>query len=145
MSDIEHRLAAIEARFAISELRSKYCWYTVRAMKDAVLDLFTDDALFENSRTPASQPVAVRGRAALQDYFARMQPARRVPLVMNEVTQVDGDVAEGTCAMMSVGDDGFCGHYIDQFRKVDGQWRFSSRRFFPYWPMFKPAPDRLDP
>mgnify|MGYP006213080245 CR=1 FL=1 len=36
---------------------------------------------------------------------------------MNEVTRIQGDVAEGTCAMLSMGEDGFAGHYIDQFRK----------------------------
>lgn len=145
MSDIEKRVADLEARFAISELRSKYCWYTVRGLKDEVIKLFTEDGVFENSRNDSGTPVAVVGRAALQQYFARMQPARRVPLVMNEVTTINGDEAEGTSAMLGVGEDGFAGHYIDTFRKVDGQWRFKVRRFFPYWPMYKPDGERRHP
>jgi hypothetical protein len=145
MTDIERRLAAIEARIAISELRAKYCWYTTRGLRDEVVGLFTEDGIFQNSRNAAGTPLIVEGRAALREYFSRMTPARRVPLVMNEVTHVTGDLAQGTCAMQSVGEDGFCGHYVDEFRKVDGTWLFAARRFYPYWPTFLPAPDRRDP
>lgn len=145
MNNIAQRLSVIEARFAISELRSKYCWYTVRGLQNEVLGLFTEDGVFENSRNADTQPVTVSGHRALADYFARMRPARRVPLVMNEVTRVNGDEAEGTCAMLSVGDDGFAGHYIDHFTRTDGVWRFKSRRFFPYWPVFKPDADQRHP
>ena len=141
MSDIETRLAVIEARFAISELRSKYCWYTTRGMRDEVVALFTEDGVFDNARNNT----VVRGHAALTEYLAPMKPARRVPLVMNEVVRVNGDTAEGTCAMQSISDDAFCGHYIDEFRKVDGVWLFSVRRFFTYWPVYQPAADRRDP
>ncbi len=143
--NIEERLAQLETRIAISELRSKYCWYTVRGMKQELVELFAEDGVFENSRNDEDAPVVVTGRKALDEYFSRVKPARRVPLVMNEVTTVNGDEAEGTCAMLGVGEDGFCGHYIDTFRKVDGRWLFSVRRFFPYWPMYKPAPDRPFP
>lgn len=145
MTDIERRVSDIEARFAISELRSKYCWYTVRGMKHEVLALFTGDGVFENARSEGAEPATARGTAELSEYFSRMTPGRRVPLVTNELTRIDGDSAEGTCAMLGVGEDGFAGHYIDQFRRVDGTWLFSSRRFFPYWPIYKPDADRAHP
>jgi hypothetical protein len=75
-------------------------------------------------------PVVVRGRQALRAYFDRMKPARRVPLVTNEVTQVSGDHAQGTCAIVST---------------VDGRWLFARRQFFPYWPVYKPSAERIDP
>ncbi len=143
--NIETRLAALEARVAISELRSRYCWHTVRGARAAVLALFTDDALFENSRNDVDGPVVVEGKAALREYFMRMKPARRVPLVTNEVTTIEGDRAQGTCAMVSVGDESFCGHYVDDFRRVNGRWLFSRRQFFPYWPLFKPSAERTHP
>ncbi|HSV79428.1 MAG TPA: nuclear transport factor 2 family protein [Ramlibacter sp.] len=145
MEDIEKRLAAIEARIAISELRSKYCWYTARGLQQDVVALFTDDGVFQNARADAAKPVVVTGTQALRDYFSRMKPARRIPLVTNEVTVIEGDAAEGTCAMYGVGEEGFCGHYVDTFAKVDGQWRFRARRFYPYWPTFHPDPDRRHP
>ncbi|MFO1188889.1 MAG: nuclear transport factor 2 family protein [Alphaproteobacteria bacterium] len=138
-------MADLEARFAISELRSKYCWYTVRGFRDDVVDLFTEDGMFQNSRNTQGDVVTVAGRQALQDYFTRMKPARRIPVVMNEVTHVKGDLADGTCAMQSLGEEGFCGHYIDHFRKVNGTWLFSRRQFFPYWPIFRPDTDRRHP
>ncbi|MDM0021794.1 nuclear transport factor 2 family protein [Variovorax saccharolyticus] len=145
MATIEERLCALEDRFAISELRSRYCWYTVRALRHEVVELFTEDGVFENARSSEDTPAIVTGRAALQDYFSRMRPARRIPLVTNEVTHIHGDQVEGTCAMTSIGEDPFCGHYIDSFRKVEGRWLFSARRFFPYWPVFKPDKDRQHP
>lgn len=143
--DIEERLAVLEARVAISELRSKYCWYTVRGLKHELVELFTDDGVFQNSRNAEEDPVVVEGKESLQEYFSRIKPARRIPLVTNEVVTVDGDHAEGTCAMLGVGDESFCGHYIDSFRKLDGRWLFSARRFFPYWPIYKPDAGRLHP
>ncbi len=145
MKDFEQRLQVIESRFQISELRSKYCWYTVRGLRDEVLALFTSDGVFENARNEGDAPVRVHGQEALAEYFSRLKPARRVPLVMNEVTHIEGDAAEGSCAMLGIGDDGFAGHYIDQFRRVDGAWLFASRRFFPYWPIYKPDADRRHP
>jgi hypothetical protein len=143
--NIEKRLETIEARIAISELRSKYCWYTVRGMKHDLVELFTQDGVFQNARNAEEHPVAVKGRQALEDYFSRIKPARRVPLVTNEVLTINGDCAEGTCAMLGVGDDSFCGHYIDTFRKEDGSWLFSARQFFPYWPQYKPDAERQHP
>jgi SnoaL-like domain len=145
MTAIEERLAALEARNSISELRAAYCWHTTRAARDALVGLFTSDGVFENTRNAAAPPVRIEGRPALIAFFARMTPARRVPLVMNEVIRVGGDRAEGTCAMMALGEDQFCGHYIDEFRKADGRWLFSRRRFFPYWPDYRPDPERTEP
>lgn len=145
MNDIEKRLAAIESRFAISELRSKYCWYTTRGMREELLSLFTSDGVFENSRSEGEAPNIVKGQEALNDYFSRMRPARRIPLVVNEVITVNGDEAEGTCAMLGAGNEPFCGHYIDTFTRIDGQWKFRVRRFFPYWPIYKPSTDRQHP
>lgn len=145
MSDLEKRLEVIESRYAISELRSRYCWYTVRGLREELLKLFTDDGVFQNARSEGEAPVMVKGQGALAEYFSRIKPARRVPLVTNEVTTINGDTAEGTCAMLGVGDEGFAGHYIDQFQRVNGAWQFSSRQFFPYWPLYKPDPTRIHP
>jgi ketosteroid isomerase-like protein len=140
---LEERIAALEARHAISELRSRYCWYTVRGERESVLALFTDDCVFENARS--EPPVALYGKAALREYLARMRPARRVPLVMNEVTTIAGERADGTCAMVSMGDDSFAGHYVDDFVRVDGRWLFQRRQFHPYWPVYRPSAERPHP
>jgi predicted metallopeptidase len=146
MTDIERRVEALETRAAVSELRSKYCWYTTRGDRRSVADLFTTDAIFQNYRSATDDPVTIVGREALHAHFERMRPARRIPMVMNEVTHItDAGVAEGTCVMHALGEDGFCGHYIDDFRKMAGTWLFARRRFFPYWPVFRPDADRPAP
>ena len=145
MSDLTKRLDDIEARIAISELRSAYCWYTTRGERDLVVELFTDDCIFENHRAEGEYPARVTGKAALREYLGKMAPGRRIPVVMNEILSVSGDRASGTCVMQSFGGDPFCGHYIDEFARVSGSWKFSVRRFFPYWPVFKPDKTRSIP
>jgi hypothetical protein len=146
MKTLERRIADLEARFAVSELRSTYCWYTTRGEVQAVVELFAEDAVFENSRGTSKAPVIVRGRDAIARHLSSMRPGRRIPLMVNEVTRIlDIDRAEGTCVMTNVGEDPFCGHYVDEFVKVEEIWRFSARRFFPYSPQFSPSADRLAP
>jgi hypothetical protein len=117
----------------------------VRGLRDEVIKLFTEDGVFQTTRSAGSNAPVVKGTAALNEYFSRAKPARRVPLVMNEVIHVDGDQAEGTCAMQSVGEEAFCGHYVDRFRKVNGQWLFAARHFYPYWPTYMPDAERRHP
>lgn len=145
MDDLAERITRLEDRNAISELRSKYCWYTTRGERDAVIDLFTDDCLFVNHRGHGERPAEVRGREALRAHLSRMTPGRRIPMVMNEVVEITGTTASGTCVMNALGEDPFCGHYVDGFEKVDGVWKFSVRRFFPYAPIFRPDVERRDP
>jgi hypothetical protein len=146
MKTLESRIADLETRFAVSELRSIYCWHTTRGEKQAVVDLFVEDAVFENSRGASQAPTIVRGRDAIAQHLSGMRPGRRIPLVVNEVTRIlDDSRAEGSCVMTNVGEDPFCGHYVDEFVKVEGIWRFSARRFFPYSPQFSPSTDRLAP
>jgi len=145
MNDIERRVAALEARHEISELRARYCWYITRAMLPELVALFTDDGVFENTRNAAAPPVRVCGRDELARFFQKTQAGRRTPMVANEVIHIGDSEAEGTCVMVSFGDDSFCGHYVDTFRKVDGRWLFSARRFRPYWPDYRPDPTHLHP
>ena len=145
MTDMLRRLDDIEARIAISELRSAYCWYTTRGERDLVVDLFADDCVFENHRADGEKPALALGKPALRAYLAKMAPGRRIPVVMNEILSISGDRASGTCVMQSFGGDPFCGHYVDEFVKVSGSWKFSVRRFFPYWPVFKPDESRRSP
>lgn len=146
MKTLEQRIADLEARNEISELRSAYCWHTTRGEADAVRSLFVEEGIFQNIRGGTDgQPLVICGQAAMTEYFSRMRPARRIPVVMNEVTRVEGDKAEGTCVMVNHTDAPFCGHYIDDFAKVGGKWRFAVRRFYTYWPVYEPAPDRKAP
>lgn len=145
MHDIEARLAVLEAKNAISELRSKYCWFTTRGDAAGILSLFTEDGIFQNIRGGKDgAPLVIAGKAALTEYFARAKPARRVPATLNEVTEVTGDTATGTAVMTNFTDEPFCGHYIDDFEKIDGVWKFKVRRFYTYWPIYSPAPDRSE-
>ncbi len=145
MQSLESRIATLEARFALSELRSKYCWHTARGDREAVVALFTVNGVFENHRKPGRVPAVAIGHHEIRAYLSQMAPGRRLPSVTNEVIRIDGDTAQGTCFMSSIGDEPFCGHYIDSFRLHQGQWLFSRREFYPYWPVFAPSPDHTTP
>jgi ketosteroid isomerase-like protein len=145
MQSLETRIATLEARFALSELRSKYCWYTARGDRDAVVELFTPDGVFENHRKPGGVAAIATGHDEIRSYLSQMAPGRRLPSITNEVVHIEGDAAEGTCFMSSVGEDHFCGHYMDWFQRHNGKWLFNRRQFFPYWPVFAPSRHRLNP
>jgi SnoaL-like domain len=146
VNDLERRIDRIEARTAVSELRSTYCWYITRGFGKDIAALFTDDGVFQNVRGGVGgQPKIVSGKAALQENFARIQPAMRIPLIMNEVIRIDRNAATGTCAMVAFGDETFSGHYYDEFRRENGRWLFSRREYYTYWPVFMPSPDLQHP
>jgi hypothetical protein len=145
MQSLEMRIAALEARYAISELRSRYCWHTARGDREAVVSLFTPDGVFENHRKAGGVPAVAVGHDQIRAYLSQMAPGRRLPSVTNEVVHIEAGSAEGTCFMSSVGDEPFCGHYIDSFQQHEGKWFFSRRAFYPYWPIFAPNPDRREP
>jgi len=134
----EQQIYVLEARVLISELRSRYCWYTTRGDRESVVNLFTKDCRFVNHRS-AKNVVTIHGRENLFNHLSEMKPGRRIPMVMNEITSVYTDTASGTCVMYALGEDPFCGHYEDTFKKVDDDWLFSSRSFYPYSPIFRPS------
>ena len=126
--DLEARIAALEARAAISDLRARYCLYVDASRWDAVAELFAEDAEF------AGLGVA-RGREQIRKVFEGAPDAMDAwwHFIHNEVTEVDGDVASGSsyfdapCVIEGV--PHLCaGRYDERFAKRDGRWLFAERR-----------------
>jgi hypothetical protein len=146
MTSLEERVAVLEARAQISELRARYAWLAARGRFDLVADeLFTDDLVFEVSRGPGER-MRVEGRQTFKDTIGAQTGSRAievVPVIANETIQVAGDDAWGTCLMHSPVAPGpvglLCGYYHDRLRRVDGCWRFSERLYYFYVPFFDDA------
>lgn len=131
MSDDLQRLLDIEA---IKALKARYCWYTDDPEQyHRFPELFTDDAVF------IEEPIDhLEGKAAIEDWneeYAGVAAWSRhyavTPLI--EVAP-DGQSASGRwqALLLSIQNiDGgeqmlwASGTYVEEYRKVDGQWLFS--------------------
>jgi hypothetical protein len=137
---LEQRIALIEARDAIRELRARYGWHAARGDFAGVAGLFAPDGVFEFSMPSGRQRLSSRAAisAALSGLF---KPVAVMPMIHNEIINVDGDQAWGTCAMESRVapnyDGGFVGYYHDRARRFDDGWLFTERRWFLYSPVFE--------
>lgn len=126
---LEKRLARLEDRIAISELRYTYCYRIDDRDWDGYAALFTEDALLDFG------PVGTfEGREAVREFAEDVVGARHPFLshmVHNPVIDVDGDTATGKwyfevpCTFED-GEAGWIqGTYYDEYRRVDGEWLFS--------------------
>jgi hypothetical protein len=73
------------------------------------------------------------GRAEIEKYMATVAPGTSIPLISNHLIALNGDEATGSCAMHTPWLDrqppGLVGYYDDAYRRVDGVWLFSFRRY----------------
>jgi ketosteroid isomerase-like protein len=136
--DLQARLDAVESREQIRELPAKYVWASARADVPAMMVLFTEDCAFEMG--PAGARAKLKGRDAVNAVLSKAvtKPGGIIALIQNQTIEVNGDTATGTCVMhnpMAPAAAGpFIGYYKDEFRRENGKWLFSARRFWNYSP-----------
>jgi ketosteroid isomerase-like protein len=116
-------------REAIRDVANRYAHHVWRKEIEAVVDLFAADAELD---TPALPPI--RGRQALLDAYGRMfEEDEFFPFVHNHIIELDGDAANGTCyidlrAVIAGKRLTAWGFYEDRYVRVDGTWKFASRK-----------------
>lgn len=126
---LEERLARVEDRIAITELRYAYCYRIDDRDWEGYTALFTDDASLDFG------PVGTfEGREAIREFAENVVGAQHPFLshmLHNPVIEIDGDVATGQwyfevpCTFED-GEAGWIqGTYDDEYRRVDGDWLFS--------------------
>jgi hypothetical protein len=134
MLTIEERLRRVEDQLEIGQLRATYCHLLDERRWDAFVDLFTEDGCFEGLAT-------VQGREQLLRFFGGTVPSLGEGFwhfCTNGTVHLDGDTATGRISMeyLSV-KDGIsyvsAGHYDDVMLRVDGHWKFKSRRITFYY------------
>ena len=128
IAELEERIRVLEAREAIKEARANYARYATRGEFSKIADLFTVDGVF----TPPGH-AGLQGREAIRAFLSGMKPWQVAPLIHNEVIEIHGDEATGSCAMdMRFAPnypDGFLGYYTDRLRKENGAWLFTARTY----------------
>jgi uncharacterized protein (TIGR02246 family) len=130
-SALAERVRELEDRFALNELVARYCAAVDDCDREALLELFTEDASFGSttgSGATGRETLAdfALGRAATEDWsihyphthiidFVSEDEARGVVLMHAEMGW-EGD----RCIRAAM-------RYNDEYKRVDGKWRFAKR------------------
>lgn len=130
MSEIEQRIARLEALEAIRDLDARYCRALDDSDWDTLVSLFTDDGEFIGlSRA--------RGHAELRTFFAGLAGAGLTAFwhhVSNLEITLDGTDLAGARSLLwqPCVQDGVpniaAGRYTDTLRRVDGIWRYATKQ-----------------
>lgn len=127
------QLSMLIAKDEIRELTHRYCHAVVDGDADAIVALFCPDGEFRShTLNPKGQ------EALLAFYSAGVGERTHKPFVQNHViTLQDEDHALGRCSVeIRVWQEGQAytqaGHYQDEYRRVDGVWRFAKRDYIRY-------------
>lgn len=143
--DTDRRLAVLEAREKVKELRATYAWHAARGQREGIANLFLPDGVFEVNN--GEERVRMTGPAEILAFLEKtMWPDMIFPIIHMHVIETDGETATGTCVMEARTKgipaerypNGFLGYYHDRAVKIaDGSWRWAERRWFTYWPEFE--------
>lgn len=117
----------------IQRLISDYAWSIDNFHLDDLVDLFTEDAVFD--MRPFGAPASAEGVAAVRENFAGMIDGLKgcVHMMMNHRIDVDGDTAKGTVyshAFMITADGDKADNlvlYTDEYSRTSDGWKFQSR------------------
>jgi ketosteroid isomerase-like protein len=127
--ELESAVREMADREAIRDLACRYAHCVWQ--KDAVgaTELFTEDGVMDTGDRPP-----LEGREImLESYRQMLEESELRPFVHNHVIELAGDRAAGTCYLdLHAVIDGKpmtgLGHYEDQYARVEGQWKFRSRK-----------------
>lgn len=130
---------------AIRRIKGTYCDVIDRIIRDKQPDdegklraLFTEDAVIDFTQLGAG---VIEGREAIVGLFLQGMPSNTGWMwhtIGAEVIDVDGDTASGRWTLLAMAQRVGApdeppsltyGRYIDEFRRVDGEWR-QSKVFF---------------
>jgi ketosteroid isomerase-like protein len=126
---IEAQVRELADREAIRDLARRYAHYVWQLDVRAAIALFTEDGEMDTGDGP---PIAGRD-ALIGAYQAMLGDGGFQPFVHNHVIDLHGDEATGTCYLdLRATQDGRSmigsGFYDDRYVRVDGEWRFRSRK-----------------
>ncbi|WP_435361838.1 nuclear transport factor 2 family protein [Haloarchaeobius sp. DFWS5] len=124
------RVARLEARGALKELKAAYCYSIDARDWDRLRSLFTSDAVLDFGGLGTYEGDDGLDRFVREFVEANLDGSAH--MVHNPVLDVDGDTATGRWYVESPvtyadGSGGWRqGVYDDEYRRVDGEWRFAS-------------------
>jgi ketosteroid isomerase-like protein len=118
---------------AIRDLISNYCYFVDSGEFDRLVDLFTEDSVWESSEFGRYE-----GKAAFHDFVSKTPPGLR-HLTLNTVITLDGDDARAKSYLVltSKADNSAANtiattaFFEDHIVKRGGRWLFKSRIIHP--------------
>jgi hypothetical protein len=135
-----------EDRAAIEQLEAEYLFALDWGDAESYASLFAPDGVLEWARGRAVGPKEIfkemkSYKAVVAQVYGDDGTGRPVVLrhfISNQAIYVDGDRARGRIYWFEMANNGpnqspvvgSYGHYEDEMRRVDGQWKFMSRRIF---------------
>ena len=126
---IEAEVRELTDREAIRDLARRYAHHVWRKEVPAAIGLFTEDGEMDTGDAPV-----IRGREALAETYQRLLgDAEFQPFVHNHVVELRGETATGTCyldlrAVVAGRSMIGSGYYDDCYVRVEGEWKFRSRK-----------------
>ncbi|WP_020106752.1 nuclear transport factor 2 family protein [Nocardia sp. 348MFTsu5.1] len=138
MTTLEERIQRLEDIEAIRQLDARYCRHLDNGDWDSLMDLFTDDGVFDGLSR-------VEGKTAMRTFFAGLEEGGLTSFwhfITNLEIDIDGDCAtirsflwqpcvSGGSASIAAG------RYTDQAVRLDGRWRYLRKqvRFHFFGPL----------
>jgi hypothetical protein len=125
----------IEARESIRDLVGRYNANGDSGRIDPLMELFAEDAVMV-----LAPDTEYKGKAAIRDMFSGIASGTREQLdvgfkfirhytATHQIDVLGPDQAKGRCYYAVLTDRGLdhWGRYIDEYRRIDGRWRFWRR------------------
>ena len=138
----DQKLQELVDREEIRDLIAIYAHRVAHGL--SIADLFTDDGVYINRRSPNGPVSEARGRKALEARWPD-RPGRAgnsLPMIHNYLLSIQGDQAIGICSNeLRTTENGksmiASGFYQDVLRRENGRWRFAKREitFFHWVPL----------
>lgn len=135
-----------EDRAAIEQLEAEYLFAMDWGDAESYANCFAPDGVLEWARGRAVGPAEIfeevgRFKALIAQVYGTDHQGRPVRLrhfITNQVLHIHGDTAKGRAYWFEFANNGpnglpvagSYGHYEDDLRRVDGQWKFMRRHIF---------------
>ena len=129
---LERRVATLEDRIEIMEVRHRYCYAVDTRDWDTFVSLFTNDASLDYGGIGTFE--GVDGIREFTTEMVEKNLAATAHAVHNPILSIDGDIATGQWYVTSPitfadGTGGFrWGRYDEGYRRVDGSWYIDDLR-----------------
>lgn len=145
-NEMQQRLSELLDREAIRELRLRYSHLLDSGQAERMDEVFTKDALVKV--TVGSMQGLSEIKQGLTQAYQDFDTGNRqhfpfVHAIANhEITLIDNDHAKGSCYLLDFVTDRdaaqhpflLLGHYVDDYVRVDGEWRIARSELDVVWP-----------
>ena len=117
-------------REKIKELTYEYGLAIEAQDAERLVNLFTENASVDFSSLGRG---VIEGTEAMKEFYTATWPLNVKPFFTNHIIRIDGKCANGWCSLenrATRGNDSMigAGRLHDAYEKIDGEWKFTSRR-----------------